>query len=328
MNYIKILRQAINIKKGLDKNDIVIEFYLTAKSYISKDKSEAGDIHLELGQFLLETKSDFLAFKNYTETAKDIYKNTLGTNHINYTRALNSLGFAFQLLGEYREAEKILTEARRIKEKNKVFDIQYGRIVNQLGNNHIRLNKFQEAEECLQTSLSVKEKLKGKDLDYAKTMSNYALLLQAMGRYDDGLLTINEALDILTLSPKVKSNEKDKYRHIKASILLSLNDDEQAIVLYKGIIESRASYETQKSSEYAKILVEVSQAYIKKKEFSLALENCSEAVQIFEKNDGTKHPYYAICLRQKADILLAQNQLEGLDAMYKTVSTIMAQKYS
>ncbi|MCF8247125.1 MAG: CHAT domain-containing protein [Saprospiraceae bacterium] len=303
-----------------------IASYESLAAYLPAGHPDLGDCYFECGNAYMRSQN-MEKFVECNKHAAAAYAASQGAQSIEYTKALNSLGFGYQFSGEYKEAEKVLLEARRIKEKNGVFDVQYGRILNQLGNGYTRLNKFQEAEECIAAALKVKESTRGKNNDYAKGLFNYSMLLQAMGRDQNALEKIDEAIAI-GLKDDARTEELDGYRQIKASLLKDMNKQQKATSLYEEILQNKLTYEEEKSSNYAKVLLALSNLYAESDNLPKALELCAEAVDIFKKIHGEKHPYYALALIEKADLLLKKGETTGLEAMYKTASAIISQKYS
>ncbi len=292
-------------------------------SYLPSGHPEIGACHFENGRNYLRL-ADYQNFTISNQKAATAFASSFGKDAIEYTKALNSLGFGHQVTGAYKDSEKVLEEARKIKEKNKVYDMQYARIINQLGKTYTVLNKFQEAEECIVTSLKIKEKLRGRNRDYGRTQAYYADLLQSIGRFEDGIQQIDEALAI-------SSNRKGdnlNYKQIKATLLHGLEQKEEAAILYEEIKTERAASETEKSSNYAKILFDLSSTYLDLSESEKALTYVKEAETIFEKLHSNNHPYYAMAIRKKAEILLDLGREAGLEDLYKTSSRIIARKYS
>ena len=314
LGYIYLVKE--NYQKSIEENQEALNLF-------PADHQKRGDCLYTMGKAQIRL-FDYEGFLNSNREAARIYSETIGKDDIRYTRVLNSLGYAYQITGSYKESERVLIEARRIKEKNKVFDIQYARILVQLSRSYTILNKFQEAEECLIISLRVKEKLRGKNADYAKSQAHYALLLQAIGRYDDALTQLNEAIFIN--EEKGTTTDVLVCKQMKASLLEKTEKYKEAAALYEEIRE--AQIDKKEDSNYAKILYDLANVYVELGELDKAQEHAEMAVDLFEKIHGNKHPYYALAIRQKADILLEKGQTSDLEKLYKTSSQITARRYS
>ena len=100
-------------------------------SYLSPGHKELGDCYFGLGVSYYEL-NNIEEFILQNEKARDAYALAFGRSDIKYTKTLNSLGLGYKFNGEYKRAEKVLIDAKSIKEKSGISDIQYGRILNQL----------------------------------------------------------------------------------------------------------------------------------------------------------------------------------------------------
>jgi CHAT domain-containing protein len=303
-----------------------VSVYEALTVYLPTGHRDLGDCWFECGNAYMRLP-ELEKWVECNKKSVDAYAISHGRQSIEYTRALNSLGNGHQFLGEYKEGEKVLLEARQIKEKNGAFDVQYGRILNNLGDGYSRLNKFQEAEECFTAALKVKEMTGGKNRDYAKGLFNHAKLLQKMGRFQEALGKIGEAIAI-GLSDAATPEELDAYRQVKASLLTELGKPAEATTLYEKILQNRLTYEKEKSSNYAKILFDLSNLYLDAGNIPKALELCEETLVIFKNVHGDGHPYYAMALRGKADILLQKGETAGLENLYQTAASVIASRYS
>ena len=308
------------VKRQLEK---CIEENQKAIRYFPPGHRKQGDCYFKMGGAYIRLY-DYANYLDVNKRAAEIYANSVGKDDIRYTRALNSLGWAYQLTGSYKESERTLVEARRIKERNNVYDIQYGKILNQLSRTYTVLNKFQEAEECITISLKVKEGKSGKNADYAKTQAYYAGLLKAIGRFDDAFVQIEEAIAIATNSGR--ESDVLAYKQVKATLLVVTEQYEAAAALYEEIRKERSNNEG--DSNYAKTLYDLANIYLDLGQLDKAREHAEMAVSLFENIHGNKHPYYALAIRQKADILLEKGQIGGIENLYKTSSQIIARRYS
>lgn len=302
-----------------------IEIYSELLNYLPSESHRRGDFQFAVGESYLRI-ADYENFLLSNKNAAESFAKSLGKNSIKYTKALNSLGLGHQIKGEYRAAEKVLSEARKIKEANEVFDIQYSRILNQLGTNYRNLGKFQEAEESILTSLETKEKLKGRNRDYARTLSSYVWLLQIVGRNEEAIEKIEEAISIV--KKEGITNEITDCKQTKAG-LLSKNDQlPESEKIYLEVLAERAAAGQENSTNYAIVFFDLSDLYLRTSQLEKALIFAEKACNAFEKIHGNEHPFFAKAIRKKADILLELGKTDGIEDFYKKSNEIISLKYS
>ncbi len=132
------------------------------------------------------------------ETVLEIYKKSLGEEHLGTATILNDLGILYQFQGKYSESELSLQQALAIRQK-------------QLGNNHVDIalsltimadlyrlqGRYSKAEPLYQQALDIyRENQKHNHPDTATTMNGLASLFQSQGRYDEAETVYRQALEI------------------------------------------------------------------------------------------------------------------------------------
>lgn len=153
---------------------------------------------------------------------------------------------------------------------------------------------------------------------------HYAVLLQVIGRHEEALEQMEEAIE------KVE-NEKENsigFQQFKASILNSMGKQEEAAALYESLKPKYLELKKEKSSDCGKLNFDLADIYLDLKKYDLSLDHIEEALTLFRKFHGEKHPYYAKALRLKGKILLEIGQYDGIESLFQESSRIIRQKYT
>jgi len=269
---------------------------------------------------------NYSSCEDICKTFKSEIEDSFGKSSIYYTRVLNTMGVLYNIQGEYKKAKSVYLEAKKLKEKKIEEDIQYAKILTNLGRVLTKLNNFSDAEKMTNHALMLKEKIKGKESkDYGVTLYNLALIHQATGQYNEGVQTIDRAVDIfgnLDLKKNLISSVQ-----VKAGLMQDQNKIDEAISLFEEVKHERESLGQKEHSDYAKTLLSLSTLYSDIDKSEEALKYSEQANALFKKCHGEDHEYYAKGLRNYANLKMESGSLSGLENLYKQSSQIISKKY-
>jgi tetratricopeptide (TPR) repeat protein len=304
-------------------------------SFYGEHTLEAGILYHKMGDLHYQNGNDAL-YLEYLKKACPLIKSTQGETDKSYIRCLNSLGWALLVNGNYRESEKVYSDAIRIKDRKEERDLQYARLLGNLADVQTRLYKLDDARENFQRTLIVKKLYEDNyPNEYAKSLAKYVSLLQKTNNFEEALSIIDSAIALHTL-PDIHDSGylsalelHDAYRQLKAGILHDVGRNQEAIALYQELLESRLNYEGKSSQPInkAKIQLSLSNIFFETGDYSSAVEYSRIALASFKKLKGENHPEYAISLRTHADHLSALDKTEKLDSFYVIASRIAQRTY-
>ena len=248
---------------------------------------------------------------HYLNGNPDIHTFSISKYDIYVISFLDYLSSSFEEYGDMNKAIEL--------KKNEIDIIQqyygndneeYGKVAGELGILYSRTDKHSEALQMKLESLRIYEKFKDtSSYNYGITLDNLAITYTNLGNYEIALKLQIQAIGLIErgLGKEHASYSlvTNNIAHTYYQLAKNLNDKNDS--LYKFYMQNNISYyqsclELSKkgSIDYALFLDNLSISYSELGEYSLALENSREAVDIYRNLLGSKHIDYSTALSNLA----------------------------
>lgn len=281
-------------------------------------------LHYQLG-IARYRLSEYSVATTHIINARDLYRKLFGTDDINYTASLNTLGFLYNVQAKYSEAEKVFQEAKQINLRlTGGEDLQYSRIITNLADVYCKLNRYDQADELYKTSLRIKEKLSGKkSREYATTLYGVANFQASLGKYENAISTIKEGIAIYNALNEIKHPDYLKFLDNLALLTEKSGDKTEAERLIKEAINRRDTAGLDKQDDYALNLGNLGRLYLEEGKADLALPLVEKATPLIATIYGKNHPAYAGVLTTLANIQAERGDHENANANYEEAIRII-----
>ncbi|MCH2045256.1 MAG: tetratricopeptide repeat protein [Saprospiraceae bacterium] len=270
-------------------------------SIFAEYTSNIGFFHKKLGNY-----EKALPF--YLE-AKEINKEVLGTDHVNYAKSLNNIANLYQAKGENEKALPLLIESKDIRKKVLgTNSLKYAQSLNNIARHYIAMGDYEKAIEVFIQSKEIYErnpKLQNKY--FAITLANLASTYQTIGKFEEAISLNLRAKRIY--EKELGTNHPTYINNLNnmATLYADMGNTEQAINLFK---EAKDGYEKILGKDHiyvAKVLSNLAQSYMATKNYEKARSLFIQSKDIREKALGKYHPEFAKALTYLAE-LYNQNQ--------------------
>ena len=173
-----------------------------------------------IGQIYFDN-GNFDKAAEYFLTEKNLKNTFLGSSNPSYAVSLNNLSSAYQYLGKFDEAEKLLIEAVEIKNSTNIKDTILAKSYHNLGKIYHSTGLFGKSEENYLKALTIKKEVCGEEHPlYANTLYNLGLLYKSYGNFENAEDNLINALKIYTGAGK-----KDLIRDVELQLALVYNEE-------------------------------------------------------------------------------------------------------
>ena len=232
--------------------------------------------------------------------------------HPDYAASLNNLATYNSLIGNYKKAIQLGTEALRIYEKALGKEHpDYATSLNNLAEYNSSLGNYTEAIRLVTEALQIKEKLYGKEHpDYATSLNNLASYNSLLGNYSEAIRLVTDALRI---KEKVFGKEHPDYATLLnnlASYNFSSGNYAKAIRLVTESLRIKEEMIGKDHTSYALSLSNLALYNSSLGNYEEAIQLATEALQIQEKVFGKEHPDYVKSLSNIAGYYSALGNYE------------------
>ena len=158
------------------------------------DSSLCASMHSELGGFY-RGQGRYTDSETEFRTALRILETALGKDSPDYATGINNLAGTHRLMGNYDEAEREFQEAlilygRSVGEHH----VLYASALNNLSLLCLDRGDLRRAAECLQRSSAILSEMPERRDEYASSICNLAVLDQRLGRPEDAIRRLTEAV--------------------------------------------------------------------------------------------------------------------------------------
>lgn len=252
-----------------------------------------------------------------------------GRVSVQMANCLSYAGWAKKSMGEYKIAEKLLTEAKYNCEKA----VGIGRpdclvCNNDLSSLYSDICRFKEAEQLLLETKKTAEQFSGKESSaYARSLNNLAVLYTNMGKLEEAESFYLENRKIREKNPGKQSieygrsvNNLGNFYHF----LCRFRESEHLLIEAKSIWGELLGNE---NPLYATSLNNLAGVYIDEKKFIEAKNLLIEANNIRLKKLGNEHPDYALSLNNLGNLYHKMGLLDSAEVIYLQVEHVFEKKF-
>ena len=239
-------------------------------------------------------------------------------------RLLVSMGMAYVGLGLYLEAEPLLTEALKLREKASPADpVDVADSLNCLAILYQSQGKFAQAEPIHRRALSIQEAALGPDhRDVGKSLSNLAILCLQQGKFADAAALYKRALAIQekALGP----DDPDVAAIVVGMAIVDYNQGKyaEAEPLYERALAIQEKALGPEHPHVAVTLNSLAVLYYVEGKYNEAEPLYKKALAIQEKALGPDHPRVATTLNSLAVLYADEGRLIEAEAIYKRAIAI------
>lgn len=247
------------------------------------------------------------------------------TTDISYVRLVSNMALLYMAQGKINEAASYLNLA--LKASSTVGSKSPAYLANL--NSQAKLAQmnghYNEAEKDFDEVLKmVKEVFSDKSLQYAIVLNNKALLYQNVGRFDEAIALMNQAITTAEAAfKKAMKRSKNSFdgRRFQSNLAFMLQMAGRYPEAEAVFLEMKKSYERNIASnnpEYAALLNQLAVLYMQTKKYDQVEALLKKAQEIFKKKQSEQSPGYA---RASADL----GNFYRLTARYPEGETLLTQ---
>jgi CHAT domain-containing protein/Flp pilus assembly protein TadD len=318
----------IAFKKGKLKEaeQIFLELLATSEKKFGKNAEYTTYLH-NLGGFYKEIHQTRKA-EIYLKEALQLREKFWGNKHPDYALTCSYLGYVYQDLGKWQEAEKLFLTAKNIyKEQNLQQD--YVLILNNLASLKEAQALYREAEKLYTEALQLCEKVLGKE------HSTYSMLTANMAGlyYKQGFFTKAEPLyqNALRLDEKIFSKNSLQYQQTAMNYAIFKFQKGEIGFAEKELEKSLQFFEknTGKNSlPYITALQNLAMIDLQKENFLQAEEKYLQAQSLCEQATGKPSETYVTLLNNFAQFYTSLGNTDKALSLYKEIWTLAGNIWS
>jgi CHAT domain-containing protein/tetratricopeptide (TPR) repeat protein len=217
-------------------------------------------------------------------------RNMMGgrTDHIIYLRVISSLGLAYLVQGRWYEAEKYIGESlRRSEDRLGKNSAGYIANLNNQAKLHQSLGELNLAEQEFTEARKLAESFFGPSMQRAIIINNQAMLAYSLGRMDQAVSLLNEAMtNASTARKKIiegQSFDNRRFQLNLGTLLLSQGKFQEAEKILLDIKKAAESRGQTKNQEYGTLLNLIGVLYIQMGKNDKVEETLSKSAEVFRK---------------------------------------------
>ncbi len=240
-------------------------------------------------------------------------------NHPDYATSVNKLGYLYQTMGRYAEAEPLYQQALKIrKEKLGENHPDYASSINRLAYLYQTVGRYSEAEPlCWQTVKIFKDVLGENHPDYAASLNNLAYLYERMGRYTEADPLYNQASKIFKeVLGKNHPNYASSLDNL-ANLYQRLGRYPEAEPLYQQASKIRKEKLGENHPAYATGVNNLAYLYQIMGRYAEAEPLFQQTVKIFRNVLGENHPSYVAFINNLASLYQTMGRYAEAEPLYQ-----------
>lgn len=265
--------------------------YATKKLLGNKEQTPAEKCReiLSRAQFYYEKKMFRLAELSYLE-AKLTYESEKLTNNINYSKVIGDMGLLYATMGKFNSASQFTQQALEIREET-LGEKSYGYAasVNNRAVLYQDIAYYNEAEKDFESAKKIVKEVLGEGQQLAIVMNNEAILFAEMGRNDEAITNLQQAIAVLDKSPNKILNTQVGFQSNLALLYQRTNKLTEAETIYLKLEKDLGS----NSPYYAGVLNNLALLYVQMNKPEKVEDYLKKAAQVYKTKFGEESPSYA-----------------------------------
>jgi CHAT domain-containing protein len=293
---------SVNENAGLidvnQKGETVTRGLYLLKDQNEKTTEEVGRDMVDLATTLYEqrlyklSEESFLDAKNYLET------NQL-TADISYLRCLSNLALVYMAEGKTLEAEQYLNDAILASIQLGEATPAYVSTLNSKAKFQQMIGHYNEAEKAFDETIQLTKKVfTESSLQFAIVLNNKAMLYQNVGRFDEGIALMKQAITTADAAFKKSVKKKNSFdgRRFQSNLAFMYQMAERFAEAEATFLDMKKSSERNVAAnnpEYAALLNQLAVLYIQTKKYDQVEALLKKAQGILKKKPGEESPAFA-----------------------------------
>jgi CHAT domain-containing protein len=276
---------------------------LTRGLYGMKDKNErtpeeVGRDTVDFATSLYQMRLYKLAEASFIE-AKTLLETNQLTNDISYLRCISNLALVYMAQGKTIESEEYVNDALKISQQVGENSPAYVANMNTRSKFEQMIGHYNEAESGFDNTLQlVKKVFTENSLQYAIVLNNKAMLYQNVGRFDEGILLMKQAMATADAAFKKSMKRKNSFdgRRFQSNLAFMYQMAGKFTEAEATFLDMKKSSEKNMASnnpEYAALLNQLAVLYVQVKKYDQVEPLLKKAQDILRKKQGEESPAYA-----------------------------------
>ena len=324
--YLIFLEEEISLYQITDKFDVA---YAKSKSILNEAASSFGNTSLQYASALIKSSDVSIDIGKYAEAEANLTLalkiiEAIGSANDNVTLvyALETMSRLYVILGNFDQAEKMLTKSFKISKKTSNED-KLAIAIEERAMLYINTGRYSEMEDKLKSVITAKEKRYGKDnRTLIKPINYLSYLYYIMGDYGNAEKTLMPAMNI---SKKVFGEKSLRYSeslHIQALVYQAMGDYERSLELEQQVYDIQVKQLGKEHISVASTLNELALLKFYDKEANSKVESLfNQSLEVINQNLGKTNLLYAEVLKNMSLFYLGINETEkaekAIDSAYK-----------
>jgi CHAT domain-containing protein/tetratricopeptide (TPR) repeat protein len=253
------------------------------------------------------------------QAASQTLGHILGEKHSEYATSLHNLGFLYESLSQYAQAESYYQQALDIRrsiygEKHP----SYAETLHNLGVLYRSTGDYAQAEALLAQAVSIlRESLGKRHRFYSTSLSNLAGVYNDMGDVMSAEPLMQESLECTEEISGDRSAAYANRLNDLALLYASTGDHGKAEMRYCQALNIYGEVLGKSHPDYATTLDNLALLYFSMGEYERAEPLYRQALDIVRHNYGSQHPLYAICLDNLALVHIAKAEYGNAETLLR-----------
>jgi CHAT domain-containing protein len=268
------------------------------KNKNERTPEEIGRDTVDFAISLYQLKMYKLAEASFVEAKTYLEENSL-TNDISYVRCLSNLALVYMAQGKTIESEEYVNAALEASSTLGKSSPAYVSNLNSKAKFEQMVGHYNEAEKGFDETLElVKKVFTENSLQYAIVLNNKAILYQNVGRFDEGIALMKNAIATADAAFKKAMKRKNSFdgRRFQSNLAFMYQMAGKFTEAEATFLDMKKSYERNMVSnnpEYAILLNQLANLYMQTTKYDQVEALLKKAQEIFKKKHGEESPTYA-----------------------------------
>ncbi|WMX17406.1 CHAT domain-containing tetratricopeptide repeat protein [Aureispira sp. CCB-E] len=264
-------------------------------------------------------KGNFAGAIPYLKQGVKKAKAEFGSMDSTYSVFLGNLGFFYNQLGQYSDAEKIYLE--QITVKKELYGEQHPKYLsalNSLAILYFRMGKYDASESYYKQTIQLSKQHLGEDhATHANALNNLASLYIQIGKFEEAEPIYMQSIGIIKRTAGAEHPDYAFALNNLAYLYYQMAQFESAEPLWLKATAIRKKTVGEQHPDYASSLNNLSKLYQKLGKFEEAEPLMFQAAEIIKASFGEKHPKYATYLSNLASLYESMLRYEEAEPLYQ-----------
>jgi CHAT domain-containing protein len=302
---------------------------LTKSAYAASNfllKDEKDKTPAQRCRAILDAAQKFYEIRQYKPAeiyfldAKLAYESEGITDNINYSKVLADLGLLYATMGRYNSAEFYSSEALSIREQTLGRNSKaFASSLNNMAVLYNETARYNESEKFFEEALkTVAAQLGQESQEYAIVLNNQAILLARIGRTDQAVAKLNNAIAIMDKLKKKSVRNQVGFQSNLALLYQQTGKLAEAEAIYLKLERTLGS----KDPFYAGVLNNLALLYIQMNQTDKVENYLKRSAEVYKTRFGNQNPNYAKALNDLGNFYRMQGRFAEAEQSLTEALTI------